>query len=556
MQKVHFWLFLFLALEIGCKTPYQHTTDIHEIKKDSSGVNKIDAIQLFVYPIKEVATQLGILLNDQSTSNNYAKLCSIYKVNNNKPFWTTVDQQREGLMLIESCIFHGLNPQDYNSEQLNYLFQKLVLDTVFNVKKHAEFDVKLTQGVIKFIDHLQNGKLNPKDYNFSWNYPLKSNVTNDTVLKQLIVNKRINEIETFYEPQFIAYKQLKIELKKLLRTNKEFSDEFVLKYPGFLNRPGDSNAYILSLKHKLKQKGYIKQDTLGLKFNAELEQALKAFQQKHGLTPDGLPGKRTYTFLNWTKENYVNTLKINLERLRWLSQDLPENYLWVNIPAYKMQIHANGTIQGEARIIVGKYKNQTPVFQSAINYLVFNPCWTVPNSITSKSILPRLKKDSTYLKTHNMFLGENGVEVSSKGVDFSKFTKKNFPYKIYQRTGGSNALGKVKFMFANKYSIYLHDTPSQNLFAKDYRALSHGCVRVQNAIALAEYILFDLDDHKQTIAYYLKKGYPEKVYLQKKLPLMIHYFTCAYNENIKQVVFYNDVYARDNKVLVDLRLRL
>lgn len=543
MQKVlPYFIILFV---FACKSPYQQTTGIAVSGTDSMSIVEKDTLIPFVYPVNEVSLQLSQILNTEN--KNDLTLLSVYNRNGNNPLWRSLKQKQEGLMLIDSCIFHGLNTYDYNSKRLKALYQKLSSDTIFNTSQHAQFDIQLTKSLIKYISHLQKGKLNPKSFWPSWNYPINSNEINDSVLVQLITENKLTGIDSLFQPKNMLYKKLKQEIKAwYINTEPTYEN---IKYPGFVIKTGDSNTYVLQLKNRLQQKNYLRQDSLTMAFDSITIAALKKFQQKHGLNPDGKPGKRTYAFLNWKRQNYIDVLKVNLERLRWMFSEVPDNYIWVNIPEYKLKLYLRNQPQMQAKVVVGKYKNQTPVFSSAINYLVFNPCWTIPNSIANKSILPRYKKDSTFLVKRKMFIGKNGVEVNPSTVSFSDLAKENSVYKIYQRSSKSNALGKVKFMFDNKYSIYLHDTPSQSLFKKDYRALSHGCVRVQNALNIAGLILFDYDQHSRSIEFYLKKGYPDKVYLNKELPIMIHYYTCGYNYKSGVVQFYSDVYAKDYKVL-------
>ncbi len=192
------------------------------------------------------------------------------------------------------------------------------------------------------------------------------------------------------------------------------------------------------------------------------------------------------------------------------------------------------------------------MFASKLDYIVFNPCWTVPNSIASTSVLKGMKKDSLYLEKRNMFVCINGKEIASDNIHPEKYTSDNFPFTVFQRANENNALGQVKFMFENRYSIYLHDTPGKSLFSKPTRTFSHGCVRLENALQLSEIILKN-DNNTKSKESYLAKGFPVKVYLKNKIPLYLIYLTSHYDEKLNMVVFDKDVYTIDYKVAADLK---
>lgn len=544
MQKAFVYIMV-LIIAVSCKSPYQHTSgsniNISEIQTEDSLVNtdlvnkKIDSLKVL---IKQGLVGQDNILNE------------IYSQNNYEPLWINPNLKWKAIGLLDSAFCHGLKPTDYNINQIKKLINKIALDTSFNFGANVELDFQITKSLFNFCEHLYYGKLKPNDYWFSWNYTDKSKTNGDLTIVKAIVNYEFSRIAEAFLPKELGYGQL---VEKLNYFNGLGNTETrFLKYPGFILKQGDSNIWVYELKKALIQKKYIIADSVDSVFDSTLVDAIKTFQIQHGLNPDNKPGKRTYDFLNWNNKKYIDVIAVNLERLRWLNLPFPNNYVTVNIPEYTYNLVLNSKEVFGKKVIVGKYKNQTPVFKSAINYIVVNPCWTVPNSITEKKILPKLKKDSTYLKRNNMFVGLAGEEVDANDIDFATCSIENFPYKIYQRNGKGNALGKVKFMFDNKYSIYLHDTPSQKYFNKDNRALSHGCIRLQNAMDFAELLLYAYDSHNKKMQYYLNKGYPVKIYLKEPLPLMIQYFTCKYNVKLNEVQFFSDVYAKDYKVLVDL----
>ncbi|MFO7864390.1 MAG: L,D-transpeptidase family protein [Salinivirgaceae bacterium] len=348
-------------------------------------------------------------------------------------------------------------------------------------------------------------------------------------------------------PPPLTPKQL--QLKKINKSLAFFkslnnNQKFNLKYPGKLLRKGDSGIAIIPIKRKLKQLGLLEQDSLTVHFDSATETAIQHFQQMHNIAADGIPGKNTFRFLSWPIKKYTQHLEATRKRVTHQPDSLPQTRVEVNIPEHMLRFYRNDTLIQQFEVIVGKYKNQTPELTSKINYLVFNPCWTVPHSIAVKKFLPRMQKDSMFLDNRNMFVTMNGVRTDHRQIDFSKYTQANFPYKIFQNTDPGNALGQVKFMFDNRYSVYLHDTPSKYLFNKDFRTFSSGCIRVNNAMMLAQLVL-NTDQNKANIRHKLAKGYPEKVYLNRPIPIIIYYQTVRYNSQLNLVQFFYDCYGKE-----------
>ncbi len=348
-------------------------------------------------------------------------------------------------------------------------------------------------------------------------------------------------------PQKLTSRQLqllKIEEKISCFQSLQKEKEINLKYPGKLLKKGDSGIAIIPIKRKLQLLGLLKQDSLTIRFDSTMEVAVKKFQRMHNIRTDGIPGRNTFRFLSWPISKYINTLENYRENMSKKVDSLPSTRIEINIPEYSLRIYDNDSLLKQFKVIVGKYKTQTPILNSEVDYLVFNPCWTVPHKIAIKNMLPRMKRDTNYLDDRNMFITQNGTRVNHKAIDFSSCSKDNFPYKIYQNASPGNALGKVKFMFDNPYSVYLHDTPSQYLFKRDFRAFSNGCIRVENALELAQ-LMLNTDQNKAIIKNKLAKGYPVKVYLKEPVSIIIKYETVRYNEQLDLMQFFYDCYGLD-----------
>jgi L,D-transpeptidase YcbB len=538
-------LIIFLA---SCKPAHQIVTEgqKHEEAKES------------IYPASAVSAQIKSLLSPDKINlsiardKEYIQVEKMYHQNNDQPFWPTKQKAAKGIDLIKGSLWHGLNPENYFIAQTDSLFNRCWESRIPDTAAFAVMDILLTQGIYKLCEHLVNGKLLPADYHKSWNYRYPSSINIDSVLLLLINDNKIDTIDNYFQPRSEEYAVMLNEVKRLSELKSSHFDYSAFQYPGEVIRKADSNYYVIQLRQALSDRKFITNDTLNYIFDEQLELAVKNFQAIHGLTCDGIPGPNTCTFLNWKIDDYIHALRVNMERIRWMPDSSPSTNLQVNIPSCEIFLYNNKQLIFNGRVIVGKYKNQTPVLTSRINYLVFNPCWTVPASIAAEKILPRLKKDTSYLNKRNMFITLNGTIQQHDSIDFSNYNKTNFPFKIYQRTDDKNALGKVKFMFPNPYDIYLHDTPGKSLFTRDYRTFSHGCVRVQNALGLSKIILLKLDNQKIEQSDYLKKGYPAKLYLHEGIPINITYFTCRYNDKLQKLQYFKDVYGLDDKILEDL----
>jgi len=244
----------------------------------------------------------------------------------------------------------------------------------------------------------------------------------------------------------------------------------------------------------------------------------------------------------------VEQLKINIERARWVLNDLADEFVLVNIAGFRAYVLRNKKIAWETKVQVGSAFHQSPVFRDEIEYVVVNPTWTVPYSIASKEILPKIKRDPNYFASRDFDLkGQNGKLVEPSSIDWETITERNFPVWMVQRPGPNNALGRVKVMFPNEHSVYLHDTPSKALFNKAERAFSHGCIRVENPFDLAEQLLGGDGWNQAKFKQVLDEGEPTKVSLSKPMPVLLLYWTTMVTPD-GVVYFFNDVYSRDEPI--------
>lgn len=284
-------------------------------------------------------------------------------------------------------------------------------------------------------------------------------------------------------------------------------------------------------------------------YDAAVARAVSHFQERNGLENDAVVGPQSLAALNMPAEERVNQIVVNMERWRWLAPDLGGRHILVNQANFKLQLVENGKIVDERRVIVGKAFHKSPMFSDKIRYLEFNPTWTVPHSIAGNEMLPKLRRDPGYLERNDYRIytswEADAPAMSAHSVNWSNVTSSRFPFKIVQQPGTLNALGRVKFMFPNAFDVYLHDTPSRGLFARADRALSHGCIRVQDPIDFAEMLLkADRGIGPAEINAILESKQTTRVDLKTPLAVHLTYFTVwVSDEGVP--AFYNDVYERD-----------
>ena len=285
-------------------------------------------------------------------------------------------------------------------------------------------------------------------------------------------------------------------------------------------------------------------------------EAVVRFQRRHGLDDDGVVGPKTREALNVSAARRARLVELNLERWRWLPQELGSRYLLINIPEFKLYVSESGEDILTMRVIVGRVVRRTPVFSDTMRYLVFSPSWDVPPTILRQDKLPAIRENPAYAVEQNMrvFQLTNGTwkEVDPLTVDWSSATSRTI--RLRQRPGPSNALGLVKFMFPNPFNIYLHDTPSRELFARSQRDFSSGCIRVERPAELVEYLLRDDPAWTpQAIRAAMASGQERSVNLPRPLPVHIQYWT-AWVGRDGAVQFRRDIYDRDAKLDAALRL--
>lgn len=392
-----------------------------------------------------------------------------------------------------------------------------------NSKQQTETELLLTGLYFCFAQKVWGGLNEKQTTKAEWYLPRKK-ISYEKYLDSLLTTG--DSFISTNEPVYRQYSLLKSFLKKYQDIKKSQQWE-VIKAGEKSYRLGDSSSVIRQIKRKLFLTNDLSNDTANPVFNAALQAAVKKFQHRYGAKEDGIIGQGMLSELNVPLENKIQKIIVNMERSRWLPMNVKGEYLAVNIPEFKLHVYKEDSLLWDMNVVVGKSVHKTVIFSGHLNNVVFSPYWNVPPGILNNEILPGIRKNKNYLAVHHMERYSSGVR---------------------QLPGPWNSLGQVKFLFPNSYSIYLHDTPSKNLFNEDKRAFSHGCIRVAEPKKLAAYLLRKdpyWNDEKITAA--MKSGKEKYVTLNNKIPVFITYFT-AFVDRQGNINFRDDIYNRDNRL--------
>ena len=465
--------------------------------------------------------------------------------------WSDPRNVAELIALVKQTYEHGLNPKDYQLEELEGLLQGGPATGFAEPARRAERDLLLTDILIRLLYHAHFGKVNPADLDADWNFG-RSLHGEDPVEKveQALSSGSLKDFlaDEMRAPYF--YVRLRAALAEYRALAASGGWPRVSGGPTL--HPGDTGERVAELRRRLEVTGdqpHSESDSPQY-FDSQLEAGVRAFQERHGLEVDGKVGRRTSKALNVTVEQRIEQLRVNLERIRWVYHNLPQDFLLVDIAGFHVNLVRGGEVSWSAKAQVGKPFRSTPVFRATMTYLVFNPTWTVPPTILRKDVIPKLKREPGHLETMNMSLLDGaGERVDPRSVDWAKVSARRFPYTVRQEPGPENALGRVKFMFPNSHFVFLHDTPSKSLFDRAQRTFSSGCIRVERPLELAELLLDDpVKWHQEAIRQVLDSGKTRSVVLEKPLPVLLFYWTAEVADD-GRVYFREDIYGRDQQVL-------
>jgi murein L,D-transpeptidase YcbB/YkuD len=477
-------------------------------------------------------------------------LAEVYERRGFEPAWSGIHRLVSLIELVRATAADGLDPEDYHLSDLERVHGMLVNGRELNAVERAALDIAMTDSLIRLGYHQRFGKVDPYDLDPEWNFSRSLGGRDPaTKVQEAIDASSLTEFRDTVFPRVELYRALQAKLAEYRRIAEAGGWPQVPAGPTL--RPGDSDERLQVLSQRLAVTGDL---PVGARidfstYGGLLESAVKSFQERHGLDADGIVGPATLAAMNVPVGQRIDQLRVNLERARWVLDDLEDDFVIVNIAGFRAYLYRDRKETWSTRVMVGKTYRKTPVFRSEMKYLVFNPTWTVPYSIATKDLLPAIQRDPQYLANRNFVVkNRDGNIIDPATIDWNALSRRSFPYTLVQQPGTNNALGEIKFMFPNKYAVYLHDTPSKSLFGKSARAFSSGCVRVEHPFDFAEQLLApDGWDAERVQAERMSREM-RSVVLSKPMPVLLLYWTAEVGAD-GQIHFYEDVYERDQAIL-------
>ena len=478
----------------------------------------------------------------------------LYKAVNYVPVWVRDGQASpQALAIIDELVSsqkRGLITEDYDASRWPQRLSALKASDG-NPDTMARFDAALTVCAMRYISDLHGGRVNPKHSEFSVMIGQQKFDLAEFLFQKVLTASNVPEILSTVEPQYTGYKRTEAVLQTYLALASQDQDA---PLPDVSNLSiGDAYAGTEQLAQRLRLRGDLPQSAVvntnaGI-YDAQLAEAIKHFQSRHGLEADGILGKETLRHLNTPMSVRVLQLEDSLERWRWLPAGYPHLPIVVNIPEFLLRTFVSDhKIAMRMEVVVGKQLAQTPVFAKEMQYIVFRPYWNVPRDITSAEIVPAIRKNKRYLAHENLEVTDQAGRVVTTGaVSASMLAQlRSGKLLVRQRPGPDNSLGLVKFIFPNDQDVYLHSTPETELFSQARRDFSHGCIRVEKPMELAAWLLQDQPKWTQEAISAAMNSGPnnQQVKLTSPVPVVIVYVTAVVEEN-GEVYFFDDIYGHD-----------
>lgn len=458
-------------------------------------------------------------------------------------FWTATDaasEQRRGSLLnaLDAAALHALPVSRYDADALRVGYRDLRSEG-----DRGRLEMRMTRALLDFARDLHSGALEPARID-------------PTIVRDLPRPDPAAVLAAFEADPGAFLRSLAPadpEYARLLRVRQDLlaaaeTARWGAPVPAKSLRPGATGTAVVALRDRLAAMGYLGRSAT-LTYDSEIAAAVRAFQLAHGLTADGTAGESTIAALNRSPEERLQAVTVAIERERWANIERGKRHIWVNLADFTAKIVDDGKVSFETRAVIGSTvaDKRTPEFSHKMTYLEVNPDWTVPPGIIRRDYLPRLQANRNAL-SHLQVVDSRGRVVPRANIDFSRYSARNFPFNLRQPPGPSNALGRVKFMFPNPWAIYLHDTPDQHLFARDARAFSAGCVRLNDPFDFAYMLLAPQEsDPRKAFHTVLDSGRQTRMVLKEPVPIHLDYRT-AFTDVKGQIQYRADIYGRDAQI--------
>jgi murein L,D-transpeptidase YcbB/YkuD len=498
--------------------------------------------------------------------------------------WTNRLAVARLIEVIEESAGDGLMPSDYHIDEIRKFYE----NPPESPAQLARADLLMTDAVCTLLSHMRSGKIYPQSIEPDWNIAVaKPGSDYERTLMSAIMGSKFPEIVNGLRPSSPEYKHLRKGLARYRRIAADGGWSNVPTGP-MIFKLGTVDSRIPAIRQRLVVSGDLAADAplataadllkqsadstaadssaskkgaaaplpdRALVYTSGLSDAVKAFQKRHGLDTDGIIGNETINAMNVPVRERIDQIRLNLERYRWFLNSRGPSYVMVNIPSFTVDYVQNNLQRWHSRVIVGKSDLQTPVFRAELQFLILNPHWVIPPGILQKEVIPAINKDISYLDKKDLIVvDQEGNSVNPHTVKWSQYLKGGFPYRLVQKSGDEGSLGRIKFMMPNRFMVYMHDTPTKELFERSRRTFSHGCVRVDRPLELAEILLRDpVRWNRAKIEAAIDTDKTRTVTLPVKVPVYFLYQT-AFAEG-DQVEFRTDVYERDGRLLKVLNSR-
>jgi murein L,D-transpeptidase YcbB/YkuD len=482
-----------------------------------------------------IQARTGQLRNGAEVKIGNASIASIvvlpdfYERREFQPAWTDPANLDALLRALREIEADGLNPRDYHVAALEAL---RAADS--SAQRDADLDMLATDALVRAAYHLRFGKVDVERIDPNWNFRRDLEgvlqASPEGAIEQAIEQRRVAQALEVLRPAQPIYAMSRAALAAYRRIADQGGWQ---RLPaGKPIKPGDSDPRLPALRERLRIEGDLEAvpADAGTEYDALTQTAVQRFQDRHGMHPDAVVGGKTLRTLNLPVQSKVDRLRLALERGRLILHDLPERFVVVNVPAYRLYYSDGLGDWFATNVVVGKMIAQTPIFRAEMTHVVLNPTWTVPPGIIQRDVIPGMRRDPDYLRKHGL---------------------KQIGNQYVQDAGPDNALGRIKLMFPNSHLVYLHDTPRQDLFEAETRLFSSGCIRVQNVFDLAERVIGDPAWTKAALLQAVETGKTRTINLKPRVAVLLAYWTAAAGAD-GRTYFYEDVYRRDAAELAAL----
>jgi murein L,D-transpeptidase YcbB/YkuD len=525
----------------------------------------------FALSIEDISANLQTSLQTKlSDSNpNTTLIKQIYKASKNKPVWVTNKTKMSELIQALKNPMYNYKNKAFDQKAIKKLLYYLDNNTISASKKakvYARLDLLLTNSYIRLIRFITQSDVDwalvqkklhalkeDEDISAVWEMKIKPMPKSKYIISSILNNNVIPYLNSLI-PMKEKYKEL-VDLLVKYRKMDKFPK---IAYSKRVLKLGDRDSRIVNIKKRLQITGdYPKNIKPNSKFDSTLQKAALTYQKRYLLKPTGMIDTTMIYYLNQPLTKNIQSIITNLDKTKLYPKEFENEYVEVNIPDFNLRYYKNHTMIDKMGVVVGRIDRPTPIFSNSIKYIVLNPTWTIPDNLVKKDLIHVFRENPNYLLEHNIhvFRGKKEIEITPDMLDEYEHSDEKIPYRFVQFPGDDNALGRVKFMFPNKYAVYLHDTDNKTLLTHRYKIYSSGCMRVDKPFELLDLLLvyakkrYTHDDIQNIIA----TDKPTIIRLKKHIPIHIVYFT-VYQEN-GLAYFKNDIYMYDKIIQESIKGR-